>query len=103
MQGTEDKENETDKVVQRSLVPISYSNDFSDSNDEVEHTIKNIKRSAVKRLPFGNSLVKRNTLVVNTQNKGNIHKPHLNYDAIAFQKLLKEQMERHDKLRANHA
>ena len=100
MQGTEDKENETNKVVQRSLVSILNGNNVSDSDEEVEHAIKNMKRSAVKRLPFGNSQVKCNALVVNTQSKGNIRKQH--YDPITYQKLRKEDTERHDRPRANH-
>ena len=75
MQGTDDKEN---KSVQLSLVPVR--GEVSDSDDDLAFSIKETKRQAVKRLPFSNSQVKRNTLVV-MKSKGEIRKPR--YDPIS--------------------
>ena len=72
MQGTDDKEN---KAVQRSLVPVR--GEVSDSDDDQAFSIKEIKRPAVKRLPFSNSPVKRNVVM---KSKGDIRKPR--YDPI---------------------
>ena len=57
-QGKENKE-------QRSLVPIT---------DDKPLSIDVLKKSAVKRLPFSNSPVKHNALVV-MKGKGEIRKP----------------------------
>ena len=95
IQGTQDKEN-TD--LQRSLVPVR--GEVSDSDDDLALTAHDSKRQAVKRLPFSNSQVKHNALVV-TQSKGNIRKPR--YDPISNQKLRKAAADRHDKLRSDYA
>ena len=56
-QGKENKE-------RRSLAPIPVRDDISDSKDDKPLSLEVLKKSAVKRLPFSNSPVKRNALVV---------------------------------------
>ena len=79
MQGIDwdEKENE---AVQLSTVHVR--GEVSDSDDDLAFSIKEAKRPAVKRLPFSNSQVKRNTLVV-MKSKGEIRKPR--YDPISNQ------------------
>ena len=86
-QGKENKE-------QRSLVPVD-SNDISHSEDDfpINDLFLSTKRQAVKRLPFSNSLVKCNVLVVN-QGKGHIRKSH--YDPVTNQKQRWSTAERHE-------
>ena len=69
MQGTEDKES---KALQMSVVHVRGEASYSD--DDLAFSIKETKRPAVKRLPFSNSQVKRNALVV-MKSKGDIRKP----------------------------
>ena len=95
MQGTNDKENE---AVQLSTVHVR--GEVSDSDDDLAFSIKEAKRQAVNRLPFSNSPVKRNVLVV-MNSKGDIRKPR--YDAISNQKQQWSAADRHDKLRLDYA
>ena len=94
MQRAHGKENKK----QRSLVPV-IDNDISDSEDDfpLNDLPLTTKRSAVQRLPFSNSPVKRNALVV-TQGKGHIRKPQ--YDPVTNQKQRWSNAERHNKLRS---
>ena len=80
MQSAHNKENKK----QRSLVPVLVD-EVSDSEDDIlpDDAPIPMKQPAVKRLPFSNSPVKRNELVV-TQGKGRIRKPC--YNPIANQK-----------------
>ena len=78
IQGTDDKEN---KPMQKSLAPVSGEVSYSD--DDLAFAIKETKRPAVKKLPFSNSPVKSNALVV-MKSKGDIHKPR--YDLISNMK-----------------
>ena len=95
MQRAQGKENKK----KRSLVPVD-SNDISDSEDDfpLNDLPLSTKQSAVQRLPFSNSLVKRNALVV-TQGRGHIRKPQ--YDAVTNQEQRWTTAERHDKLRSD--
>ena len=78
-----------------SLVPIPARDDASDSEDDKPLSLDVRKKSAVKRLPFGNSPVKRNALVV-TQAKGNIHKTR--YDPVSNQKQRWSSADRSERL-----
>ena len=91
------KANGKENKKQRSLVPV-FADRVTDSEDDSPITDSPLKtkRSAVQRLPFSNSLVKRNALVV-TQGKGNISKPL--YDPVTHQKQRWANVERHNKLR----
>ena len=95
-QGKENKE-------QRSLVPV-VDNDISDSEDDfpLNDLPLTTKRSAVQRLPFSNSPVKRNALVV-TRGKGHIRKPQSRYDPVTHQKQWWSNAERHDKLQSEYS
>ena len=95
MQGTQDKEN-TD--LQRSLAHVT--GEVSDSDDDLAFSINEAKRPAVKRLPFSNSPVKRNALVL-MPSKGDIRKPR--YDPISNQKQRRPVADRHDRLRLDYA
>ena len=97
MQRVHGKENKK----QRSLVLTSVD-EISDSEDDFPITDSPLKtkRSAVQRLPFSNSPVKRNALVV-TQGKGNIRKP--SYNPLKHQQQRWSDAERHDKLRSEYS
>ena len=96
MQKHKGKENKE----QRSLVPYD-SNDVSDYEDDfpLNDLPLSTKRSAVKRLPFSNSPVKRNALAV-TQGKGHIRKQQ--YDPVTNQKQRWSTAERHEMLRSDY-
>ena len=83
---------------QRSLVPVMA--EVSDSEDDVPILTHEPKRLAVKILPFSNSPVTRNALVV-TQCKGNTRKQR--YDPISNQKQRKAAADLHDKVRSDFA
>ena len=75
---------------------------ISDSEDDVPLLTNMSKLLAVKRLPFSNSQVKRNALVVtHWQVKGNIRKPR--YDPVSNQKQRKAAEDRHDQQRLDYA
>ena len=93
--GADDKEN---KALQLSVVPVRC--EVSDLDDDLAFSIKVTKRLAVKRLPFSNSPVKRNALVV-MKSKGDIRKPR--YDPISNQKQQGSTADRHNRLRLDHA
>ena len=94
-QGTEDKGN---KALQLSEVHVC--GEVSDSDDDLAFAIKEARRLAVKRLPFSNSPVKRNSLVV-MQGKGDIRKPR--YDPTSNQRQQRSAADRHDRLRLDYA
>ena len=97
MQKAHGKENKK----QRSLVSV-LADDVSDSEDDfpINDLPLMTKRSAIQRLPFSNSPVKRNALVV-TQGKGHIRKPQ--YDPVTHQKQRCSNAERHDKLQPEYS
>ena len=74
--------------------------DVSDSEDDKPLSLYVRKKSAVKRLPFGNSLVKHSALVV-TQAKGNIHKN--SYDPVSNQKQRWSSADRRERIRLDYA
>ena len=61
-------ENKENKAVQLSAAPVP--DEYSDWNDAraLAFAIREVKRPAVKRLPFSDSPVKRNALVVTQAN-----------------------------------
>ena len=91
-----------DNKKQRSLVPVTARDDVSDSEDDKPLSIDMPKRLAVKRLPFSNSPVIRNVLVV-TQAKGNIREPC--YDPVSNQKPPRRwsSADRRERLRFDYA
>ena len=96
MQRAQGKENKE----QRSLVLITARDDVSDSEDDKPLSIDVLRKSVVKRLPFSNSPVKHNALVV-MKGKGDIRKPR--YDPLSHQKQQGSTADRHDKLRLDYA
>ena len=96
MQRAQGKENKE----QRSLISITARDDVSDSEDDKPLSIDVLKKSAVKRLPFSNSPVKRNALVV-TQVKGNIRKQR--YDPVSNQKQRWSGADRRERLCLDYA
>ena len=97
MQKAHGKENKK----QRSLVCV-FDKSVSDSEDDFPITDSSLKtkRLGVQRLPFSNSPVKRNALVV-TQSKGSIRKQL--HNPVKHQQQLWSDMERHDKLRSEYS
>ncbi len=94
--GSENTENKTTKVAQRSLVRVKME-EVSDSDDDLLPQLLQVKRQDAKKLPLGTSPSKSNKSVIKS-NKDIISKPH--YDHMLAQNLLKAAMERQDKPRA---
>jgi hypothetical protein len=88
----EKKGNKPKKINQCSLAPVQVDLEVSDSDNEVVFQPIMVKRPAVKKILFGNSLIKNNPSVMRKQSKGHIRKPC--YDQVLVQNLQKAANDR---------